>query len=163
MTTPETPAKAEYTKAFFSQDKENKEVVALFVDPKNPEFEPRRPAMFGTIEGKPVSVFVEPAGKTEAGKEYGAFLTINAKGAKNADGTYAKDTKLAIGNIRATGDGHVRMAIDFGNDKTIWAIPRKELSQDLLVKAGLDVGKLEEARANAAANAAAKTAKAPAP
>lgn len=144
-----TPAAGEptYVKAFFATGKDKKERVALFLDPKNPDFVTGRPAMFGTIDGKSVSVFIEPGGEKE-GKAYGPFLTINERGAKNADGSYEKDTRFAVGNIRVTEEGAARLAIKFqGQDETLWATPRKEVSNDLLAKAGLDLEKLASARA----------------
>lgn len=148
-----------YVKAFFADKPAD---VALFIDPKNPAFEAGRPAMFGTIGGKSVSVFVEPAGEKE-GKPYGAFMSINEKGPKtgtDAEGkdTYAADTKLGKGNV-VVANAQARLAIKIG-EETIWATPRKEVSLDQLTALGLDNAKLNEARATKAAEAAAAPEKA---
>lgn len=146
-----------YVKAFFA----DKPDVALFIEPKNPTFEAGRPAMFGTVGGKSVSVFVEPAGEKE-GKNYSAFMSFNERGAKADDGSYAPDTKLGKGNVVVTKDGQARLAIKIG-EETVWATPRKEMSQDHLVSLGLDVVKLNEVRASKAAEAAAAPEKAASP
>ena len=146
--TGDSKTESPYVKAFFA----DKPDVALFIDPKNPGFEAGRPAMFGTIGGKSVSVFVEPAGEKE-GKTYGAFMSFNERGAKAEDGTYAPDTKLGKGNV-VVANAQARLAIKIG-DETIWATPRKEVSLDQLTALGLDVPKLDAARAEKAAAAAA--------
>lgn len=168
MSTTQKPGAAEgqaestAVKAFFATGKDKKERVALFLDEKNPEWNGGRPAMYGKIDGKSVSVFVEPAGEKD-GKAFGAFLTINERGAANGDGTYAKDTKLGKGNLVVTAEGHARLAIKIG-EETVWATPRKEVSTDLMAKGGLDVEKLATVRAEVAAKAANQAGnKAPAP
>lgn len=150
-----TPAAGEstYVRAFFAVAKDNKERVSLVIDPKNPGFDTGRPAMFGTIDGKNVSVFIEPGGEKE-GKAYGPFLTFNERGAKGADGVYAKDTRFAVGNMRVMPDGKARMAISIPGQETLWAIPKNEISKELLAKAGLDLEKMAVAVAEHAAKAA---------
>lgn len=169
MATKQAPAPApkgesEYTKAFFATGKEGQpERVGLLIDPKNPNWESGRPALFGTIEGKAVNVFVEPAGEKN-GKTFGAFLTINQKGEKLEGGEYAPDTKLGKGNLVVTKDGHARLAIKLdGSDDTIWATPRKEITNELMANAGLDLEKLARVRAELAQAAANEPARTPKP
>lgn len=146
--------KPQFTRAFFAQEG-SKTPVSLVIDPKNPNFEPGRPALFGTIGEKNVSIFVEPAGK-KGEKEYGAFLSINVRGENNGDGTYGKDTKFGTGNLVVTKDGFARLAIkQAGSDEAIWAIPRKEVTQEQLAAAGLDLAKLADVKAAVAATKAA--------
>ena len=142
--------KPQYTRAFFAQEG-SKTQVSLVIDPKNPNLESGRPALFGTIGDKAVSIFIEPAGK-KGEKEYGAFLSINIRGEAQGDGTYGKDTKFGTGNMVVTKGGFARLAIEqVGNDETIWAVPRKEVSQEQLAAAGLDLAKLAEVKASVAA------------
>lgn len=154
MSTQPTPAAGEstHTKAFFATGKDNKERVALFVDEKNPEWNAGRPALWGTIDGKRVSAFVQPGGEKD-GKAYGPFLTISERGAKQEDGTYAKDVNIGRGNVVVTAEGKARLAINIG-EETIWATPLKTTSNELMAKAGLDLAKLAEVRAQVAADAA---------
>lgn len=164
MATKPTPAaaaaepasdKPTYTKAFFSNGKEGGVgKVDLFVNNKNPDFAPGQPAMFGTIEGKNVTVFVEPAGSSKDGKAYSSFLTIQEQGAKQEDGSYAKSTRLGTANMVSTAEGHARMAINIGErTESIWATPRKELSQEQLAAAGLDLEQQAQKRAKSASEA----------
>lgn len=169
---PSTPAndapqeKSGFTKLFFgTKDKDGHGELALFQDPKNPNWEPGRPAMFGTIEGKKVSVFVEPAG-TKNDKAFGAFFTINQTGEKLPDGGYSKDERLGKANLVVTKEGQARLAINVGTGeeaRTVWATPRKEATLELMAKGGLDVDKLNQVRAERAAGAANEADKRPAP
>ena len=146
--------KPQYTKAFFATGEKGGPVVSLVIDPKNPKLEPGRPAFFGTVGETNVSVFVK-AGGTKGDRTYGPFLSISVRGQKAADGTYGKDTPFGTGNIRVMKDGQIRLVIDQPGKDAVWCTPRKELTQDQLVAVGLDLARLESARATAAAAKAA--------
>lgn len=146
--------KQEYTKAFFT-DAISPTQVSLVIDPKNPNFEPGRPAMFGSIGNKNVSVFVQPAGEKD-GKPYKAFMAIKEQGAKKEDGTYADSVEFGTAKLVVNKNGYARLAIhEKASDKTIWANPRKEVSQEQLATAGLDLAKLADVKASVAAAKAA--------
>lgn len=130
--------KPTYTRAFFSTGTGPE--VSLLVDPKNPTFEPGRPALFGTIAGQSVSIFVNPPGSRDS-------LSIQARGARVGT-AYEPDTPFATGNLVVTKDALVRLAVTvIGRDQTIWAVPRKELTDAQRAAAGLDGERLELARA----------------
>ena len=145
---PAAEAKQEIVKAFFNSDPKGP-VVNFFVDPKNPNFEPGRPAMFGNIGEDKVTVFVEPAGTAkESGKEYGAFMSINKNGGAvdGKPGEFHPSEKLATANFVVTKGGKAALAINPTEGETIWATPRKELSDDQRVAAGLNLEKLKEVK-----------------
>lgn len=156
MSTTPTPAaeggeKVKAVSAFYADG------VELFLNTKNPTWEPKQQAMFGKINGQSVSAFLQPAGEKD-GKAYGAFLSFSANGAPIEGGGYEKSTSFGSGNVVCKNDGTVRLVISVkgaADGQELWAIPRQAVSDDLLVAAGLDLGKRDAVRAAKAAAEAA--------
>lgn len=153
----EAPAaeKSGFTRLFFANANDGVGKVDLYLDPKNPELEAGRPGLFGYLDGQRISAFVQPGGTSKDGKEYSPFLTLQASGAAKEGGGYEDSKNIGTANVVVTEKGHVRLAMKLdGQENAVWATPRKDVGEDLLVKMGLDVERLLAARANAAKNSA---------
>lgn len=161
MTTAAAPAaeKPTYTRAFFATH-EGKETASLVVDPKNPNLEPGRPALFGTIDGTAVKAFVQPAGEKD-GKPYGTFLSFSVSGAKQEDGSYAPSERFGTGRVVVTEDGRALLAINkegaAKDAKAGFLTPLNEF-KDNLPKLGLDTELQATRKAEHDAKKAAKVA-----
>lgn len=141
MTTAAAPEadKPVYTPAFFA-NKDKKETASLVVDPKNPNMEPGRPAMFGNIDGVAVKAFVQPAGEKD-GKAYGTFLSFSVNGAKKEDGSFEPSTRFGTGRMVVTEDGRALLAVNKEGapkeEKAAFLTPRNDI-KSLLPALGLD-------------------------
>lgn len=144
-------------KAFFNADPKAP-VVDLWVNPRNLTLDvPKLSAMFGKIAGRSVTCWLQPAGTaTETGRPYGPFVTINERGApvEGQPGKYHRDVHIGMAHFVVKDDARVALVINLDGAKAIWGEPRKELTEELRFKLGVDPTKLAEAIANKATAAA---------
>lgn len=142
-TNPSTPAAQRAVIAFATPENQKERTVQIFV---NRNEKSGSPDFDGKINDKRVGVYIR------SGKN-GPFLSII--GDKLPDGKYEQ---LGTANIMAVKGGVAKLAIKLadGSD-TIWAEVGQNMSEEGLVKAGLNLTKLAEkkAEANAQGGAAA--------
>ena len=108
----------------------------------------RAPVLTGMIGDKRVSGFLRTGDK-------GVFIGFS--GEKMEDGNYEH---VAYGNVRIGANGYPKLVIRQEGKDDVWAEATKEATEEVLARLGLDVAKMHEKQAEAAAAREAKAAKA---